>query len=353
MKTLYDISWQVPEAQYRADLALSYSTLAKFEREGFSKLSSLFEHISTPSLTLGSMVDTLITGGTEEFERLFYVANISPIGEKEEQIAKLLFQECYSNYGTFNDIPYEKILEKALVLNFQANWREDTRVKVLRDRCSEYYSMLKYAQSRTVVDTETYNKALQMVEALKTSPATKGYFTENENSSNIQRYYQLKFKHSFEGVNYRCMADLLIVDYEEKKVYPIDLKTSGHPEWEFQDSFLQWQYAIQARLYWRIIRACMNEDDYFKNFSLENYKFIVVNKNTLTPLVWEFPFTSSYGILLDNSTNIFYRDPFEIGKELQFYLTDNPKVPNGINLMGVNKISRLSLPVQDFRLTSY
>ena len=38
---LSDISWQVPESEYRRDKALSYSTLAKFDREGFNKLDSL------------------------------------------------------------------------------------------------------------------------------------------------------------------------------------------------------------------------------------------------------------------------------------------------------------------------
>ena len=40
-KELKDISWQVDESTYRADPALSYSTLAKFEREGFNKLDHL------------------------------------------------------------------------------------------------------------------------------------------------------------------------------------------------------------------------------------------------------------------------------------------------------------------------
>jgi hypothetical protein len=130
------------------------------------------------------------------------------------------------------------------------------------------------------------------------------------------------------------------VDYDKKKVYPIDLKTSSHAEWDFQESFTQWQYMIQSRLYWRIIRANMIKDDYFKDFTLEDYRFIVVNKNTLTPLVWEFPLTQSKGTLIDEKGNIF-RDPFEIGKELRGYLDYRPPVPNGINKDGVNIIQCL------------
>ena len=75
----------------------------------------------------------------------------------------------------------------------------------------------------------------------------------------------MKFKAVLDGVGYRNMADLLVVNYESKKVYPIDLKTSlSCCEWDFEQNFMKWHYYIQARLYWRIIRENMNKDDYFK-----------------------------------------------------------------------------------------
>ena len=51
MKEISDISWLVPEDVYRKDPALSYSTLARFNREGFNNIDNLFEKIESPSLT--------------------------------------------------------------------------------------------------------------------------------------------------------------------------------------------------------------------------------------------------------------------------------------------------------------
>lgn len=341
-KSFYDISWQVTEPEYRADPALSYSTLAKFEREGFDNLSTLFDHISTPSLTEGSMVDTLITGSQEEFDNLFYIANFPPIGEKEKQIAKFLYDIYKKTYSEFAEIPTGEILKAANTIGFYANWKDETRIKVLRERCYSYYRTLYLAGNKTVVSVDTYTKVKAMVEALHNSPATSGYFANNILDAPIQRYYQLKFKHTFNNIPYRCMADLILVDYEDKNVIPIDLKTSGHSEWDFQDSFKQWSYVIQSRLYWRLIRAAMDEDEYFKDFTLQNYRFIVVNKKALTPLVWVFPYTKCKGILIDNKGNE-YRDPFEIGEELWYYLYDKPQVPKGININGINIIDCLKL----------
>lgn len=206
-KELSDIAWQVDEPTYRADPALSYSTLAKYEREGFNNLDKLFEHISTPSLVQGSMVDTLITGSQEEFESLFYIADIPSVGDKEKQIADTLFNNYGNAYDCFMEIPADLVLDVANDIAFQRNWRDETRVKVLGERCTLYYSVKANAGNRTVVDLDTYYKVKAMVRTLKESTATHGYFAENDSMSPIKRYYQLKFKANLKDVDYRCMAD--------------------------------------------------------------------------------------------------------------------------------------------------
>ena len=61
-KSLKDISWLVSEETYREDSALSYSTLATYERGGFNCILSLSEKKESPALTFGSAVDAIITG---------------------------------------------------------------------------------------------------------------------------------------------------------------------------------------------------------------------------------------------------------------------------------------------------
>lgn len=242
VKELKDISWQVDEPTYRADPALSYSTLAKFEREGFNKLDHLFDKISTQPLLEGSMVDCLITGSKEEFDELYCVADFPSIGDKEQQVVLALYDRFHNSCKQFSYIPREDILEAINEFEWQKNWREDTRIRVLSERVTRYYNIKVQAGDKTVVDGNTYDRVTRMVYALKTSPATQGYFADNDELSPVRRYYQLKFKAKFEDIPYRVMMDEVIVDYEEKKIIPIDLKTSSHKEWDFQDSFEQWCY---------------------------------------------------------------------------------------------------------------
>lgn len=340
-KNLYDISWQVTEPEYREDPALSYSTLAKFAREGFNKLDSLFDKVESPSLTFGSAVDALITGGQEEFDNNFMVADFEVPTDSVLKMVLVLFGEFGVTHNTLSSIPNEEIIGRTEALKYQLNWKPETRAKVIKEQGETYYSLLYSANGRKIIDTATMEQIDAAVKALKTSRSTEFYFATDNPWNNIVREYQLKFKACLKGVNYRCMADELITDHDNKIVYPIDLKTSSHTEWDFYESFIQWRYDIQARLYWRIIRDNMDRDPMFKDYKLADYKFVVVNRNTLTPLVWEFDKTQAVGKLTFGKNNqIELEDPFVLGEELSNYLLSRPAVPTGIKELGSNDITQ-------------
>lgn len=89
---------------------------------------------------------------------------------------------------------------------------------------------------------------------------------------------------------------------------------------------------IQGRLYWRIIKRVLEDYEEFNGYTLEDYQFVVVNKTTLHPLVWNFKNTTAWGELRYGSKNqIVLEDPFKLGKELKFYLERNPSTPIGID----------------------
>lgn len=338
-KSLYDISWQVSEEKYRADKALSYSTLAKYEREGFNNLDKLFDRVETPSLTFGSAVDSIITGGQNEFDERFMVAEFPSIPDSIIKIVKSLYKQYAGENRSLLDISDNSIIRETESQGYQMNWKPETRAKVIKEKGSEYYNLLFVAGDRCILDTKTYQDVCNAVRALKESESTKFYFAEDNPFDDIERFYQLKFKGEFDGITYRNMADLIIVNHKEKWVKPVDLKTSSHTEWDFYKSFVDWRYDIQARLYWAIIRQNMDKDEYFKDFKLLDYYFIVVNRRTLTPLVWTCPFTQALGTLtFGEGGHIKYRSPFEIGEELHYYLSSRPKVPKGISDTGANDL---------------
>lgn len=338
-KSLREISWQVPESEYRADPALSYSTLARFEREGFENLGKLFERVESPSLLFGSIVDTLLTDGDKAFQEQYFVSDIPALKPSAEPVVKKIYEVFHNSYTNIGDILDSDMMPIISEFGYEQRWKPETRCKSIREIGQQYYQTMFMAGSKAIVSQEMYNKVFACVHALKESPQTKHYFADDNPFDDIERCYQLKFKGVLGGVDYRCMMDLAVVNHKEKYIIPVDLKTSSHREYDFPKSFVQWMYMIQARLYARLLRQCMDSDDYFKDFKLLNYRFVVVNNiDNPIPLVWEFGKTHALGTIEIGGQK--FRDPEEIGSQLRHYLDDMPQVPDGINLTKPNSIEQ-------------
>ena len=342
MKTLDQISWMVDEPTYRADKALSYSTLSRFSKDGFHKLDKLFDQISTPSLIFGSVVDTLITGTPRDFEDNYIIAYLS-LDDDTISIVQTIYNTFKDQYKDFMQIPLVQVSQVAKQQGFwpAEKWTDNARYNGLLKKGDVigYYKFLTEAEGKIVITNEQYQDVIKCVQALRTSETTRFYFAENEPNHPIQRYYQLKFKGVYDDIEYRNMADEIIVDYANKKIYPIDLKTSSHYEDEFFKSFVQWNYQLQARLYYRNLEYNVRRDEFFKDFEIEDYTFIVVNKNSLIPLTWRFKDTKTIGTLYyGKNKQIIMKDPFDIGKELNYYLANPSTVAKGINLDKTNDI---------------
>ena len=115
--------------------------------------------------------------------------------------------------------------------------------------------------------------------------------------------------------------------------------TSHNREYNFPKSLIEFRYDIQARLYWKLIRQIMDKDEYFKDFKLEDFRFIVVNNfDVPVPLVWLFPKTKAEGTIELGGRKL--RAPEVIGEELTRYLKQEPQVPFGIELTKPNNIEK-------------
>ena len=343
MKKLSEIAWNVSEEQYRNDPALSYSTLSRFDREGFNKLDSLFDKVESPSLTFGSATDAIITGGQEEFDSRFMPADFPDIPDSIIQIVKELFNRYNETCNNINLISNDAVIEVAAIYNYQNNWKPETRAKVIKEKGFQYYNLLYLSQDKTIIDIQTYQDVCRAVDALKSSEATKFYFADNNPfEPNVERFYQLKFKATLNGIDYRCMFDELVIFYDTKEILPIDLKTSCKKfdrEWDFPTHYIEWSYQMQNRLYVRILQDVISKDDTYKDYKILPYKDIIIFRGSDTPLVWDIPFTFTKGTLYFGKNNqIEMKDPEDIGKELSYYLSSRPNVPIGINEFGTNNI---------------
>ena len=331
MKSLYDISLKITEPEYRKMPELSYSIISRFQSVGYD-IEKLQEKVSSPSLLFGAATDALLTGGQEEFERNFMVVDLPNIPDSASNCVRIIWNKYKDTYKHLNEIPMD-ILNTELQLNgFWPNSRYSAQARIngfFKNPVEDYYQLNYIAENKSIITTELYMQILQAVNALKTCSATKNYFAEdNPWDNSIERLYQLKFRADLNGVGYRCMMDECIVLHDKKLIIPVYLKTSCSCEEKgFYFNFLQWHYQLQARLYSRILRANLDQDEYFKDFKILNYRFIFCHKDSCSPLVWEFEETHSKGTLyLGRHKQIGLPDPEDLGKELFLFFSSGQKI---------------------------
>ena len=331
MKSLKEIALQIDEPTYRKMPELNYSILSRFQSVGFD-INKLQEKLSSPSLLFGSAIDALLTGSQEEFDKNFMVVELPNIPESASNCVKIIWNKYKDTYKHLKDIPID-ILNTELQFNgFWPNNRYSAQARIngfFKNPVEDYYQLNYIAENKSIINTELHTQILQAVNALKTCSATKDYFAENNPWDNsIERLYQLKFKADLNGVGYRCMMDECVVLHDKKLIIPIDLKTScSCEEKDFYFNFLQWHYQLQARLYSRILRANLDQDEYFKDFKILNYRFIFCHKDSCSPLVWEFKETHSKGTLyFGRHKQIGLPDPDDLGKELFLFFSSGQKI---------------------------
>ena len=330
MKSLKEISLQIDEPTYRKMPELSYSILSRFQSVGFN-IDKLQERVTSPSLVFGSAVDALITGGQEEFDRNFIVVDLPNIPDSASNCIKIIWDKYKDTYKCLKDIPTDTLNTELQLNGFWPNNRYSAQARIngfFKKPVEEYYQLNYIAENKSIINKELYEKILEAVSALKTCPATKDYFTEpNPWNNNIERLYQLKFRADLNGIGYKCMMDECIAIHDEKIIIPIDLKTScSCKEEEFYFNFLKYHYSLQSRLYVRILRANLDKDEYFKDFRILNYRFIFCNKDSCSPLVWEFKETHSKGTLYyGRHKQIGLPDPEDLGKELYLFFSSGQK----------------------------
>lgn len=297
IKSLQDISWQVTEKEYRADSAISYSTLSTYAREGLKGLKEIVEGkvLDTPSIRFGSAVDTLLTE-PEEFENLFAITDYKDPSDAIRDIVKLVWERSDKETNNLKNIDKDLLFQCIEEIGYgAANWKEETKINKVITEGNELFHLLPVMeQGKTLLTTQEYQQAMQCVTALKTNEYTKRYF----NDKDWVIYYQLKFKLEEEDLkdfkyfeaphlgSLRCMFDIILVNYKDKLIIPIDLKTTGKPEYEFEDSFIYWRYDLQSTLYSFILRENCKKDEYFKDFVVMPFRFVPINKFNLAPSIF-------------------------------------------------------------------
>lgn len=242
---------------------------------------------------IGGGVDTILTGEEGEYEKKYYVSRLEKMpSDAEKSIVESVFDEIVSN-NLLDKVPFESshdaILAACNEFNWQANWKDETRIVKILEKGTEYFYDLSKAYGKIVISLEIDERINKIVKSLKEHPRTDKYFDRGLQTSleNYDFYYQLPMYFTHKGVECKALMDLVVVKKDEKgeiiNVEPIDLKTMSGQTIHFIGNFKTHRYDLQAAWYTNALTY------FFKcaKDKIKPFKFIVESTTNLgTPLVY-------------------------------------------------------------------
>lgn len=302
------------EQQYRNLKAIHYSQIKDYMDKGFSSLFDNKEESTTPSLVFGSLVDVLITR-PEDFN-FIYTLDTLGITPKEEEILSYIYNK--TDGGTTID---NWVIAGATAY-YPDNWKVETKVNKINKLIKDKYDYYCSTVGKILIQQTLYNDALQCSSLVKN---ILNSIVSNP-SNDYKVYYQAKLQQTIDEVPYKCMFDVLLVDYTNKNILPIDIKTTSKLEYEFPKSYLQYKYYIQANLYTDMLQYIVNTYPDFKEYTIKPFTFIVINKVSQTPMIWQHSYMSELP------------DYKPYAKEIHTIFSNNLSYPIGVSNTKVNSI---------------
>lgn len=289
IKSLKELALNITEGEYRALPSISQSALAQYTNRGPRAIKDMLEgkRFEASFLDKGSLLDTLIFFGEEGVNKRF--AFISDEDYPPQSI-KLIIENIFNTVGPlvsgFEKVPDTVILDAARMAEFQQRWKEETVIKHIRERGTGYFDFLRANLGKTILTKADYQNSIQALRAIRESPYTSYLFKDHPVTEVLT---QIKFE--INGL--KMMADWIVVNHADKTVRIIDLKSTGKSKDEFEKSFIQFGYYLQATMYTQILKDVISKDEYFKDFKVLPFQFLVINVEELIPQLYEFPYSDN------------------------------------------------------------
>lgn len=347
-KSILDLAWNVPEEIYRNDPSYHHSLLSDFRNKGIHFVNEILspeDKKPSKSLVFGSLFDAMLTDPDKLniFENVGSASDVIRLTATEKKVADYILSTRDSTFlMDLMDEP-DIIVNYFLECGAYANLKPETILDGHGYKVIEYLrNVTKSTPEKLQITEEDWVDALECKAAIMSSPM-RHYFEALPFDGDVERVFQmkLKFQDPRSGIIYRIMLDSVYVDHDAKTIQPNDVKTTSSYEDEFYNSFLKWNYDIQARLYWRGLYMTIKDDPYFKDFTVLPFQFLVVSRHSKTPMIWRYDDCVKSGELVykrRNGSVVVLDDPFDLGMKLQRAADRATPIPEGISVMAPNSI---------------
>lgn len=222
----------------------------------------------TKSLTLGSIIDTLVTKPIKEFSSHYMIIDKKPSDTMQKIVHTAL--DYYNNEAGMT-------IMSALAASIEDNnyignksWDVSQKLDKVLKEAGDYFDILLENQGKKFISKADYEHA-----ALISTHISKCITQLNPSNEHIiyqkEIYFNVVYKDMLnDETSYvypaKAMLDAIIIDYANKTILPIDVKYCSE---KFEFSAKKYRYDIQASFY---TRALQSE---YPDYTIKPFTFVV------------------------------------------------------------------------------
>lgn len=283
-KTLKSLALKLDEREYHDYPAWSYSTIAKYAKEGFAALATLHDKVEpTSAMEFGSLFDSIITRGKRTMDE--YVVYDREVPAAEKRVLDMLVTMTTCNI--LSEVPDETIISATTDCGYYPKWGFDAKYKHLAE-FDDYFAVAR--TGKKIVSRTDWEDAMEMARVFRKDEYLKDLFG-TQNTTDIEYAYQTQFVTdmtlpSGRTVSVKIMPDLLKIDHRFRTVQPVDLKTSSIPAWNFKENFLKFRYDLQASVYTDVLRRMMDLSEDLNGYKILPYLFTDISRTDKVPVTY-------------------------------------------------------------------
>jgi len=268
---------------YRAHPAVNVSTLKQLDNPRWIKWrmeNPDAEDEEKTHFRVGGAIDTLLTN-KGQFNDLYMIGTLNrPGGLMTIFIDNLPLDLTENSPQSAYDEAYEAsgyVIPKSLAI--KRLWETQ--------RNREYYISRKQAHGKSIISAEEYDQVTYCASQILNNAFTRQYFQSNDPS--IRLVHQAVVLFDWNDTKCKGALDGLMINYDEKKIYPFDLKTTARRVTNFASTFLMHGYYLQGAFYVEGLKKVLRDNpEQFLNFynlpmevadyEIDNMRFIVTEK---------------------------------------------------------------------------
>jgi len=249
------------------------------------------QQVETSYFSKGSAVDCLITE-PDKFDQQFAIIKTDKPSGMMGDLCKYMYD--YMQVNTDN-LP-EETLFKLAYQKAGFKLKEETVLKQYQaPKVQQYMNFLKESKGKTVISQADHEQVLNVVSKLQNTEETKFYMKDCVHNPLIDVYDQLYIEFEYADVLCKGTLDRVIVDHANKRIIPLDLKTTGKSVLEFRNSFIKYGYFRQAAFYTEALRQWSKRTPSSENgpkndissYQFESFKFVVAEMDCVhDPVVY-------------------------------------------------------------------